>query len=89
MDEPLSDTSPAAHRAHIELLRKATNSQRAALALELSDTVIALSKRAIRRANPDASEIELAWRFVAQHYGKDLADGVRRKLEARLAVNKP
>ena len=77
------DTHPEAERVQIELLRKATPAQRAQLALSLSETTIKLARRAIRRANPGASEEEVGLIFVEVHYGKELADRVRAYLERR------
>jgi hypothetical protein len=77
------DTHPDAERVQIELLRKATPAQRAQLALSLSETTIKLARRAIRRANPDASEEEVGLIFVEVHYGKELADRVRAYLAKR------
>jgi hypothetical protein len=76
-----SDTHPDAERVQIELLRRATVGQRAEIAIALSQTVIELSRRAIRRAHPDASEQEVGLMFVALHYGQDLADRVRAYID--------
>jgi hypothetical protein len=71
------DTSPDAERVQIELLRAATPSRRLALVRSLSATVVDLSRRAIRRAHPDLSEREVLLRWVALHYGEELAERVR------------
>ena len=81
----VSDTSPEAERVQIELLRRATVQQRLALAFSLSDTVLHLARRAIRRRMPEASEEEVRLKFVAIHYGEELAERVR----ANLAVRRP
>ncbi len=73
-----SDTSKEAAEFQIALLQSKTTSHRLGLALTLSESTIALSKRAIRRANPDISEYELRCRFVELHYGKELADSYRK-----------
>jgi hypothetical protein len=78
-----SDTHPDAERVQIELLRCATVGQRAEIAISLTQTTIELSRRAIRRAHPDASEQEVGLIFVALHYGQDLADRVRAYLDRR------
>ncbi len=81
--KPLSrDTDEAAEAVQLELLRKAGPQRRAAMALQLSDTVIALAKRAIREAHPHETDEELAVRFVAIHYGDELAEGLRRHFES-------
>ncbi len=79
----LSDTHPDAERVQIELLRRATPERRAALALALSQHVAQLTRKAIRRANPGASETEIDLKYVALQYGQDLADRVRAYLDAR------
>ena len=77
------DTDPGAHRIQVELLRKAGNARRAALALAWSQRVIELSRRAIRRRHPEWSERRVRLEFVALHYGPELAEQVRRYLERR------
>lgn len=67
------DTHPDAERVQIKLLRGTTIAQCARLTFDLSRTVIQLARRAIRRANPGASEAEVGLIFIAVHYGKDLA----------------
>ena len=79
----VNDTHPAAERVQLELLRRAGPTKRAALALSLSHTVIALSRRALRERMPDASERELLLRWAALHYGEELAGRVRRYLDER------
>jgi len=78
-----ADTHPDAERFQIELLRRAPVARRMRLALSLSRSVITLARRAIRRTMPEATEQEVALRFVELHYGRDLADGLRRHLAAR------
>jgi len=77
-----ADTDPEAEEFQFALLRRATPARRASLALSLTDTVLALSRKAIRRA-PEASEDELRLRFVELKYGQELAEGVRRALAAQ------
>ena len=79
---PLSrDTDPAAEAVQIELLRRAGPTRRFELARSLSRTTMALARRAIRRAHPGASEEEVAVRFVALHYGVELARELERHFE--------
>jgi hypothetical protein len=78
-----ADTDPEAERVQIELLRRAGKARRAAMALELSAAVIGLARRAIKRSMPGASQEELGLRFVELHYGRDLAQDLRRFLDAR------
>jgi hypothetical protein len=78
----LSDTDPEAERVHLDLMRRATPSRRIHLALSLSETVIALSRDGLARRFPEASRQEIALRWVALHYGSELADEVRTALAA-------
>jgi hypothetical protein len=76
----LNDTDPEIDNVQIQLLRKLSNAQRLKKARELSHGVLKLSKRALRRSNPDLSDLELKILFVSLNYGKELAEGVRQKL---------
>lgn len=73
-----SDTSPAAARVQLELLRSSGFERRARLARSMSRTVIDLSRAALRERMPGASEREVLLRWVALNYGGELADHVRR-----------
>jgi lipoprotein NlpI len=68
------DTSIKAEQVQIELLRKASITERVALASSLTQTTFYLAQQAIKEANPDKSEEELKLLFVAIHYGQELAD---------------
>ena len=83
MNSGLSDTDPEAERVHLKLLRAASPSRRLQLALSLSQTVIDLSREGLASRHPDASAEELGLRFVALHYGSQLAEEVRKDLRAR------
>jgi hypothetical protein len=74
------DTHPEAERVQLELFRRASPARRVQLALSLSDAAIALSRRAISRQDPAASAQEVGLRFVALHYGDDLAARLRAYL---------
>ena len=74
------DTHPDAEQFQISLLRKASVAERIARACSLSETVIQLSHRAIRRANPELNEQEMNLLFVKYSYGKDLSEHLRRYL---------
>ena len=78
-----SDTTPEAEKIQIELLRKATISRRMSIVRSLSQTVMYLSRRAIKRANPSFTEREVDIAFVANHYGQDLAERLRIYLKQR------
>jgi hypothetical protein len=75
------DTTPQAEKVQIELIRKSSVSMRISRVRSLSQTVIFLSRRAIRRANPSLSEREVDIAFVELHYGKDLAERLCLYLE--------
>jgi hypothetical protein len=77
-----ADTDADAEAVQLELLRRAGTARRAAMALALSAQVIGMARRALRRAHPELSETEAALRFVELHYGRELAEGVRRRLAA-------
>ena len=74
----LSDTSPEAEKVQIELVRRATPAERIAQMRSLTAMAIKLSRRAIARANPELSpeEVDLLW--VRLHYGKELADELKK-----------
>jgi hypothetical protein len=80
-----TDTHPDAERVQIERLRQMTVAQRAELMWSLSAMAIRLSRRALRRANPDATEDEISVLFVELHYGRDLAERFREHLATRLS----
>ena len=83
MDFLPTDTDPAAEKVQVDLLRRAGLKRRFALARSLSRTAMGLSRRAIRRANPEASDQEKLLAFVSLHYGEEIAQAVRRYLEGR------
>lgn len=80
MLEQPNDTHPEAEKVLISLIRKASIAERMSRVRSLSETVINLSRRAIKRANPDLTEQELDLMFIALHYGKPLAEKVREYL---------
>ncbi len=71
------DTSPEAEKVQIELIRKSSVARRISIVRSLSQTVIYLSRRAIKRTKPFLSERELDIAFVANHYGEELAERLR------------
>jgi len=78
-----SDTDPRAERVQLELIRKSSISRRVSKVRSLSQTTIFLSRRAIKRTNPSMSEREVDLAFVANHYGKNLANCLRLHMERR------
>jgi hypothetical protein len=79
----LRDTDPETERVQLELFRRAGPARRLQLALSLSRTVMSLSRGGIARSLDGASPEELGLRFVAVHYGADLADALRADLLSR------
>ncbi len=78
-----SDTPPEIDKMQLELLRKQTHTERCAKMLSLTKMTFRLSYRAIERANPGLSPQEIQLKFFELHYGKDLAERVRKDLENR------
>ena len=74
------DTRPEAERVQIELLRKAGPARRFSLTRSLSSLAIQLSRQAIRKANPNATEEELRLLGIEFYYGKELANRLRMYL---------
>jgi len=75
------DTTPEAEKKQIDLIRESSVSRRMSIVRSLSQTVIYLSRRAIRRARPSLTEREVDITFVANHYGEELAERLRLYLE--------
>ena len=80
------DTSPEAEKIQIELLRKASVARRISIVRSLSQTVMYLSWRAIKRANPSMSEQEVNIAFVAYNYGQELAERLKIYLDQRQSL---
>ena len=78
-----ADTDADAERVQLELLRAATPAQRAALAVALTSTTVELSRRALRRGAPGASEEDVGLRFVELNYGPELAAALAAWLRDR------
>ena len=76
----LSDTHPKSEQFQLSLIRRASVAERIAKTRSLSRTVIRLSRRAIARANPNLNEEELNLLFITLHYGREIADRVRKYL---------
>jgi hypothetical protein len=81
VESDLTDTDLDSLRVQVDLLRRATPSRRLELAFALSADVMSLSLAGIRRRQPGLSEPEAHLRFVAIHYGDDLAERVRARVE--------
>ena len=77
------DTNEKMEALQISLIRGASIAQRISLVRSLSKSTMLLSRRAIRRANPDLDKRELDLKFVEYHYGKELADRLRKYLDRK------
>ena len=77
------DTIAEVEKVQIDLIRKASICKRISVARSLSQTVMYLARRAIRRANPSMSEQEVDLAFVENHYGKKLAESLRLYMESK------
>lgn len=73
------DTSVAAEQKQIELLREKTPAERFMLAARLSQDVVQASKRAIARVHPEFTPRQVEHLFIELHYGRELADAVRKR----------
>ena len=73
-----TDTTPDAERVQLELVRRMTGSERADMAITLTNEVIRQSKVAIRHRFPELSEADLKLKFIELHYGRELAEAVRQ-----------
>jgi len=77
------DTNLHAERVQIDLLRKASVARRASITFSLSDMAIGLARKAIRLQQASLSERDVLLRFVAVHYGPELADEINEELRRR------
>ncbi|MCE9635512.1 MAG: hypothetical protein K8T90_07390 [Planctomycetes bacterium] len=78
--DPLDDTSPAAHAAQIEVLRRMGPSGRLQAGLRFSAAMIAMSRAALRARHPEADETLLKILWIEEQYGVDLAAAVAHRL---------
>ena len=76
----LTDIPPEVVRQQVELVQQASTARRFESARSLTRTVSALSMRALRRRNPEASKLEIDRMFAELHYGAEL---VNRLMGAR------
>lgn len=77
----LTDTSPEAEAVQQELLRCASTAEKFSLVRALTATVVSLCKQGIRERNPNFDEQAVKHHFVEMNYGRELADGLRQRLE--------
>lgn len=80
-NDPTCDTSPAAAAAQLELLRRMGPGGRLRAGLRLSQSMIALSRAALRKRNPGLDERALRLLWIEQTYGAELARKVERHME--------
>lgn len=74
------DTSAAAEKVWIDLMRQASFARKFALVRSFSHTVMQLSWRALARANPKLPHRKIDILFVKLHYGPDLAERLEKYL---------
>jgi hypothetical protein len=72
-----------ADEIQLDLMRRASTQERAALALRLSDETIALARRAIDRAWPELDAWQRKLKFIEVHYGPALAARLAHWRETR------
>jgi len=77
------DTIPEAERVQIELIRKSSPAKRFTIMEAWSQFLIEANKQGIRKNRPDLSEEEVGLIFVANNYGRALADQLREDLSRR------
>jgi hypothetical protein len=82
-NQHVDDTHPDVRRRQLELLRSAGFERRATLALSLSQSVIDMSRRALREQMPEASEEEVRLRWAGLQYGEALEARLRASMGAR------
>ncbi|MFH1941018.1 MAG: hypothetical protein ABIL68_02855 [bacterium] len=78
-----TDTNKEAEKVQVALIQKASPQERISLMCSLTETAVALSRRAISRSHPGLSKCELDLLFVEYHYGTDLANRLREYLDQK------
>jgi hypothetical protein len=74
------DTPPEVENVQVNLLRKAGTGKRFTITLSLSQKMIALSKQALKKANPGLSDNELKILFIKNCYGAGIAEKVKKRM---------
>jgi hypothetical protein len=77
------DTSEAAERAQIEIMRRLGPGKRFEMMRRLSRSQLKMAWSGLKRANPTLSERELQVKAVELWYGLDDARRLREKLQER------
>ena len=80
--DPACDTSPAAAAAQLELLRRMGPGGRLRAGLCFSSSMVALSRAALRKRNPELSETALRLLWIELTYGAEIARKVERHQDA-------
>lgn len=73
---PLDDTHPLVRQAQLERLRAMSFQERWAMMEQLTAMTTFLSREAIRRTMPGASESQVILKWIEVTYGKELAERV-------------
>lgn len=81
MAAPFSDTSPAAERVQLDLLRRAPAWRKVRMLAELNETVRTLALSGLRQRYPQASAQELRRRLADLLLGPELAARVYGPLD--------
>ena len=79
----ISDTSEAAARVQLELIRRASPARRLQACFSFSRSMIALSRATLRDRLPELDDLELRLRWLELSYGADLAAAVRAHVSSR------
>ena len=74
------DTTLEAEEVQLALIREASIAKRITRVRSLSQTMIQLARRAIKRVNPGLNDQEINLIFVENHYGQMLANDLRKFL---------
>lgn len=84
-----TDTSPEAEQIQIALLRQASAARHVSLTCALTQMVVQLSWRGIKRAHPGLDDRTTRLVSVALDYGRVLADNLSAALERKQIMNLP
>ncbi|MGE5344092.1 MAG: hypothetical protein ACM3SY_21710 [Candidatus Omnitrophota bacterium] len=74
------DTPLEVENIQINLLRNAGPGKRFSITMALSQELMALSRAALKKANPGLSDSELKILFITNCYGIDTAEKVKKRM---------
>ncbi len=77
----LTVTHPEAEAVQQELLRRKSAAEKFAIVRALTATVVSLCPQGIRERHPEFDERDVDIHLVEMNYGRELAEGLRRRLE--------